>query len=567
MRSTRSPRTLVQQVRRRKSGHEDQGFILILVMVLSMIILSVAAVAIQGSVNNQSVTGSYVNGIQARLASESGINAATASIATSTSASALQCSLTSTSGTWSYATTVTYASSSGTAMACPLSAWPATAHVTSTGTSTKGGSVKMAEDLAITSASTPVTTLNPALNYAVFTPGGVKMSVNATIANGIGANGQEADVVTGDGIDCENGNVIGGNLYSYGTSELSIINNCSIGKGVYANSEIYLDGSPVVNGSVTSYGTGGINIDTTPTVGGNLTTTQGSITMTNSPTIDGNAYAYGTIKYNGTNVTAGSAGINQYIKGLVSYPNTSFAATTMPAEPAFPVIADPTQAQWATSGYTNYVVVSVNGTTVNGTPLTVTNNYGQTSAYTCSNYFAAQYNVGGVSSSPSEFAAMINGATTPTVIDASACPANTTVSPLNGSQTYSLQTNVALVINGISLNGTNTFTSSGSTAHDMSIIVPAPDTGQIYFTNNTSFSTTLSTFLYTEGTFSANSTPSINGQILAGTPNNTSTVDITNSFALTFSNAAATTIPGTTTTTNQGSGSPTVTALRRYLSR
>jgi len=395
------------------------------------------------------------------------------------------------------------------------------------------------------------------------------MSASATIANGLGANGQQADVVVGDGTDCTNGNSIGGNLYSYGTTGLSFNSSCSIGKGLYANSSIYLTNSVQVGGSVTSYGTGGISMDSSPTIGGNMTSTQGSISMSGTPTISGNAYAYGTITYNGQNVSAGAAGSNTYIKGLVSVPNTSFASSTMPTEPTFPVISDPTQAQWATSGYTNYVLVGANGTTVNGVPLTLPSIYTGTApvAVTCSNFFAVNYNVNGVSgASASEFEIIVNGATTPTVIDASAC-SNPSVYPLNGSQTYPLQTNVALVVNGIQFNNTNTFTSSSSTSHDMSIIVPAPDTGQIYFTNNTSFSSTLSTLLYTEGTFSANSTPSINGQILAGTSNNTSTVTITNSFALTFSNAAASTIPGTTTTTNQSTGTPSLAAVRRYVSR
>jgi hypothetical protein len=398
------------------------------------------------------------------------------------------------------------------------------------------------------------------------------MDSGATISNGVGANGQQADVVAGDGFTCQNGNSVGGNLFSYATSPtLNLINNCTIGKGVYANSAIYLDGTPNIGGSVTSYGSGGINIDTTPTVGGNLISTLGSITMTNSPNINGNAYAYGTIKYNGTNIATGAAGTNQYIHGLVSYPNSSYASSTIPAEPSFPTITDPTQALWAASGYTNYVVVGTNSTTVNGTTITQTNNYGQVAQYTCSNFFNVQYNFNGVSSYPSEFATIVNSATSPTVIDASACAnvgssGGTYYNP-GGSQTFSLQTNIALVVNGIELAGTNTFTSSSSTSHDMSIIVPAPDTGQVYFTNGTTFSSTLSTFIYTEGTFKADSTPSINGQILAGTPNNTQSVYITNTFALTYSNTAATTIPGTTTTTTTSTGSPTVTAVRRYVAR
>jgi hypothetical protein len=548
----------------RRADDHEQGYILVMVLVLCLVILSLVGVALNTSVNSASVTSTYDNNIQARLASESGLNAASAAMSSVTSAASLPCSTSSTSGNWSYSTTITYANSSGITLTCPPSAWPASAVLTSTGSATKGGTVKMVQNMVITAPSTPVTTLSPALNYAVMTPGGMNMSVGATVANGL--SGQQADVSVGNGINCTNTNSIAGNLYSYGTGALSFSSGCSIGKGLYANGAIALTNSVNIGGSVTSFGTGGIDLTSTPSIGGNMTSTQGSITMSNSPTIKGNAYAYGTISYNRQVVTAGSAGVNSYIQGLVSFPNNTFASSVItPSQPTFPTITDPTQAQWAASGYTNYIVVGASGTTVNGTPLTVTNNYGQTSAYTCSTFFTAQYNINGVSSSPSEFAAILNTATTPTVIDASAC-SNPNVSSPSGSQTYSLQTDVALLVNGVTLNTTNTFQSSSGTTHNFSLIVPSPATGGITFTNTTTFASTLSTFIYTSGQFSANSTPSINGQVLAGSAS-AGSVTTTNSFSLTFSNAAAQTIPGTTTTTNQSTGTPTLAAVRRYVSR
>ena len=46
-----------------------------------------------------------------------------------------------------------------------------------------------------------------------------------------------------------------------------------------------------------------------------------------------------------------------------------------------------------------------------------------------------------------------------------------------------------------------------------------------------------------------------------------SSVDLTNAYTLTYSNAAATTIPGSTTTTVTGTGTPLVAAVRRYTLR
>ena len=76
--------------------------------------------------------------------------------------------------------------------------------------------------------------------------------------------------------------------------------------------------------------------------------------------------------------------------------------------------------------------------------------------------------------------------------------------------------------------------------------------------------------MYTEGSLQANTTPSMNGQIMvegaAGTYSGSS-VDLTNAYTLTYSNAAATTIPGSTTTTVTGTGTPLVAAVRRYTLR
>jgi Tfp pilus assembly protein PilX len=561
----RVPAPLLARVRARHAvGDRDAGYILVIVMGVSVIILSFAAVAMQSTLTNQSVTATYTNAVQSRLASESGLNAALAADQSVPAASSLTCSSTSppTSppGSWSYSTTMTYASSTGTAMTCPLSAWPATTEITSIGTTPHGAPVAMVEDATITAPSTPTTTLLPALNYAMFTTGQLQLSAGATIQQG--ASGQSPDVVAGSVASCTNSNALAGNLYSYSTSTIDLNSGCTITKGLYAAGPVTMSGGATV-GSVTSYGSGGIALNGGGTVTGIATSTGGNIALAGGSPSIGSAYAYGNITWNSANVSPTNG--SNYI-GFYQANDTALAnSPPMQAEPAFPAISDPTQSQWAGSGYTNYIVVGINGTTVNGVPLTVTNNYGQTSAYTCDNFFAPQYNVGGVSSSPSEFAAIVNGATTPTVIDAPLCPSNYSLYPLGGNQTYSLQTNVALVINGISFSNTNTFTSSSNTSHDFSIIVPAPDTGTVTLSNSSTFSNSLSTFIYTEGSFNANSSPNINGQVLAGL-GASGGANLTNNFALTFSNAASQTIPGTTTITNgAGNGSPTIVGVRRYI--
>jgi hypothetical protein len=551
----------LRRTRRRSFRRGDDGQSLIIVLVMSLIILSVVGVAIQVSVVDGAATGSYVNTVQSRLAAETGINATLAGLASATTPANLVSTLSYTAPSkplWRYVATLTYATATGTALTVPLSVWPATTEITSVGSMKNGASVKMVEDAVITAPTTTTTTLLPAFNYAVFTPGNININSSASI--NVGTAGLSADVVAGAGTSCTNGVSIQGNVYSYATAALDLNSGCSITGGLFASSGVALSGGATVGGSVTSYGTGGIAMNGGGSIGGNATSTGANIALAGgSPSIRGNAYAFGTITWNSAPVS-GSNG-SGLISGITQPGDTALSTQTIAPEPAFPVITDPTQAAWATAGYTNYIVVTAASVTTNGV-VDATNN--------CSTYFTTQYlAANGYAASASPFSLAVNGATTPTVIDASAC-ANPNFNQGTISQTFALQTNVAFLTNGLSLSTSSTWASSSGTSHDLSIIVPAPETGDLYFTSTTTFATSLSTFMYTEGSLQANTTPSINGQIMvqgsAGQYGGSS-IDLTNAYALTFSNAAGTTIPGATTQTVTGTGTPVVTGVRRFTTR
>jgi hypothetical protein len=553
-------RTTTGRRRRRSATHAEGGQSLVVVLAMSLIILSLAGIAIQVTVVDGAATGTYVNTVQSRLAAETGINATLAGITAATTPAGLVNTLSYTATVkplWSYVTTLTYATSTGSALTVPLSVWPATAEITSVGSIRNGASVKMVEDAAITAPTTAVTSLLPAFNDAVFTSGNIDINSSAAIDQGTSGT---ATVVAGNGTSCTNQVSIQGSLYSYATAALNLNSGCSISGGVYASAGVAVYGGATVGGSITSYGTGGIAMGGGGAIGGNAVSTGANIAMSGgSPTIAGNAYAFGTITWDSAPVSStNGSGI---ITGISQPGDTALATQTITPEPAFPVITAPSPAAWVTAGYPNYVLVTAASVTTNG----VAN-----ATYNCSNYFATQYlAANGYAASASGFAVAVNGATTPTVIDASAC-SSPNFQYGSVSQTFALQTNVAFLVNGLQLSTSSTWASSSSTSHDLSIIVPAPDTGDLYFTSATTFASSLSTFMYTEGSLQANTTPSMNGQIMvegaAGTYSGSS-VDLTNAYTLTYSNAAATTIPGSTTTTVTGTGTPLVAAVRRYTLR
>jgi hypothetical protein len=605
MRPARPRPSIVEGFRaRRRQSEDDAGYIIIIVLVIAMIVLSLAAVAMQASMTNDSVTSSYANSVQSHLASETALNVGVSQIAAVTNATPAttdnygnvedssgndlrsqlpsQITVAATPTSPGYTATVAYTWSNplyqqsgapstwtnGSLTNPNAAIWPSTATITALGTAPKGSSVKMIETVGIsppvvsvtntttnttltsatstapaitTTPGTPgtpgTTTLLPGYGAAIFSGGQVSLSGNVSATTSSVTT--PANIVAGNGIVCPNNVTVQGSIYSYSTSDQSLSNNCTITGSLYSVSGVTLSNSVSVGGDLWSYGTDGITLNNTVKVSGNATATKGAITTYAGVNIVGNAAAAGVINYN-----SGSQSWYGTIHGVVAPNNsTGLAGDTMPTEPTFPTLSDPTQAQWQGTEYTNVITVTNAGTFLNGTQTSTTQN--------CSTYFNAQYlAVNNYQASASQFNLDVNAATTPTAIDASACSAPNLYGP-NGTATYTLHTDVAVTLSGLQTSGTNTFTSSSSTTHNLSIIVPSPGTGGITLSNNTTFATSVSTLLYTLGTVSAANASVMNGQILAD-----ASMAGSNNFALTFSSSAALTLPGTTTTTAGTPGSP-----------
>ncbi len=576
----------------RRAASDDGGYILVIVMVISAAVLALAALAIQTSTVNQAVTTSYSNTVQSRLASETGLNVAIAQIGTvvtttptgndlngnvvnasgSLLRSLLPCSLTSAT-TPTYTTAVVYENASATPFAgCPATwptanaAWPALAVVTSTGSYPHGSPLKLVEVLTVVAPTLTVTagqsitlpgttTLLPAFGAAIYSQGAVSLSGNVSATTSVATT--PANIIAGGGVTCPNSVIVQGSIYSYSTSAPgNFANSCAVSGSLYSNAAVSLSNSVSIGGDVWSYASGGITLANSVRVGGNAVATNGSITTYSGTTVVGNANASGAINYNnGTTTWYGT------INGTVTPNNSALSTQTFPVQPAFPTLTDPTQAAWQASEYINYVSVTAAGESINGGVVNP--------AMSCSTYFSAQYlAANNYQASASQFNVDLNAATVPTVIDAPTCSPN--LSGANATATYSLRADVAVVLAGLQTSATNTFASSSATTHNLSVIVPAPQTGTIALSNATTFATSLNTLMYTLGTFTAANASVMHGQVLAA-----SSMAGSNGFALTYSASPAGTIPGASvvtpgqTITTPGTSVPTLGSLspiRRFVS-
>jgi fibronectin-binding autotransporter adhesin len=577
-------RRMADHLATRRQGREapDDGYILVVVIGLSLLMLSLSAVVMTSANNNQAVTTVYQRALQSHLAAETGLNVAvgqlSAAVLTVPSSTdgfgnlvnaqggvlrnllPAGIALTTVGTASRYIAPITYYTSAGVAFvgapstwALTSPTWPASATVTSTGTTTNGASAAMVENLTITAPTASTAPSTPVLlsgyGPALFSLGQVALSGNVQATTNSVTT--PADVVSGAGIVCPNNVVVQGSVYSYSTSDISLANNCSISGGLYGAAGITLSNSVTVGGDTWAYGSDGITLNNSNTIGGNAVAVAGPIIVYTPAVIAGNATAAGAITYN----TGGQSAYGS-IKGLVTPNNAkALSGSTITPEPPFPVFADPAMASWQASEYTNYISVTSAGESINGGAVNASEG--------CSAYFSNQFPAPSYSAAPSQFNLDVNSATTPTVIDAPTCSAPNIYGP-NAVSTFTLHTDVAVVLSGLQTSGTNTFASATTATHNLAFIVPSPQTGAIALANSTTFANTLSVLFYTNGNFSAANASTVRGQVLAA-----NSIQGSNGFALLFSSNAALTLPGTTSSTvgavTAAAGS--LSALRRYVVR
>jgi len=368
--------------------------------------------------------------------------------------------------------------------------------------------------------TTTVSQLLPAFACAIDSAGLVSLATTVNIDPS--AVGAAASLYGGTFPPCTNNTTIAGDVLTTAT-DVNINSSCIIDGNLYANGNISITNSATITGNVYAFG-GTVTLSSTPSIGGSVYAigtggTGGQIDLSNDHVkVGGGLFATWTV-----------SGIdNATIGGPVDAVDTSIGDLVMPSSPPFPAL-DPTVAQLQASGYQ---VIQV-GDTGAGQP-------------SCSAYFGQTY---WPVASPGAFVAAVNSATVPTAIYAPSCTNAVAFNNYNGSPiTFSLPANEVWVVGGFTTNTGANFTSAGNGTHDLSIVVPdagsCPSGGNIDLNNANTFSTSLNVLLYTPCSITTDVRTQLTGQILAG-GGITASASGSSAFTITFSNAAARELPGT----------------------
>lgn len=484
-----------QRVRRladaRRDRDGDAGSVLVVALVISFVVVVATTAALTTSSASVEQTGAFTATTSARLAAESGIQATLVAMENASSSSTLPaCTGPPTSvGSASYTVTVAYSAG------CPLPAQQPqamSASITSTGAA---GSTSVTIQANVTIDNKPV--LPPAYQYAIYAPGGVPMSMYATVDSSDGT--PTASIFSGGGFNCTNGNVIQGDVLIYNQSSFSMSVDCAITGQVSIQGSINMTNTSSI-GSAEAIG-GSIQLQNTSTIPGSAYAVRGSISIGPSATV-GHAYATGSIS-GGTDV----------------HPNDqAIADMSMPPEPSSPnangglnvaALVNSTIPSLEQEGYQYHDYSSSCSTATSGLPALISGAGGTPLVIYAPCYvsFAGKSGQG-----------------------ASSCP--------NGSTTYTLSANVVLIADGIGSYGCNLFTTSGS-HENLAIIVPWDTGAGISLSGVTDFASNVSTLLTAGGDIETPNYSSLTGQIIAGAQ-----VGPTNYFHLTFSNAASAIVPG-----------------------
>ncbi len=534
---------------------------MVMVLAISFLLVGLVAASLAATRSSASISYHYQSNTLARLDAESGIALALYDISTSTSVATLPCSFSPASA--NYSVTVTYDTGSS-PLACTGNELggttaPTAAKILSAGTPSGNGSVEMEDDLLLSSPNV----LQSAYDYAMYSPGYVEMSNDTTVDAGPG--GAPADVYAGSYSYCTNNDIVQGTLIINDWSGTDISVNCQVSGNLIVNGSFSISNNVAVGGSAEAID-GSLTISNDVTIGGNAYSVGGLLQISGGSSgkaiVDGSAFSDGESTSCGGYQASIALCTNQaevlgsaYGSGAI-YANTASSGTVaksvvantpvsgMPTMPVVPqvswsTLSNLTAAQWQGAGYS---VVNIPSTS-------------------CSSYFSDQYlKANNYKASASQLNVALNAATTKTVFYAPSCSVDLGTNVAGGA-IFNLHSDVVLVASTVSEGGSSTtFESSNSQAPNLTIIGTSA-TGGLSFQPGSNYTTTfapsVNVLLFTPGTVSVSGVASMTGQILAGTSITTS-----NDFTLTFSSAAASSLPGTTSV-----GAPQVTSTNEFLKR
>ena len=534
-----------------RSGRDDTGSVLVLVLVVAVLLIAVTTVALNNASASSGETGGYANVTTARLDAESGIQATVLQMKNATSLIDLPGCAPQTAplAYGSYTVSVTYEDATGSALSCPLSgSLPSTMTALVDATGKFGSStVKLLGTVTVTSTPVPL----PAFDYVLYAAG--KMTLDSLEPVNSGSESSFAQVYASQ-LDCRQDNVLSANVQagSGGTGatvsdECAILGTLSVdGASLTMSDQGFVESLDLSGGSFEMEG--GTVAGNAVVSGGDVSFIDGagkaddpfnsSLNNAQPPTVDGNLLTSGTVSSSASGPVVG-----QTCSGSPSCIPSSLG---MPSVPPFPQVTDPGSSGWPSGA--DYLAVP-----------TASSGGGSPTYTSCSSFFTAS----GGGESP--FVAFVNGSTAPvTVVDAPTCD----VSLQGGSpswggcpsnDTFTLQSDVVLFVKSFTDSGCVAFDSgsvSSGSGHRLAVVVPSPGTGDIVLAPTTEFDPNLQVLLYTPGSVTYECAPSssdgptpMTGQVVAGqdiaTYYGPSTLydPATAGCPLTYSNQAASIVP------------------------
>src|SRR3954454_13798581 len=317
--SVRSMHTLF-----RRNWRDDEGIAIVKAMGIIMVVAILAVTMVSYVLYTTKASGHQRQRDTALASAEAGIDATYVTLQASgislpcTNTSPITAGIANSPDTGTYNVAITYTYSDGTNGACPTTdgKTPVSALIRSTGSVTSPVPDQVTPTRVMEAFVNLIPVRSNGFNKAIFANGNLSVD-NQTNVNG--QNGSDADVYTNNTFNCNNNETFHGSIYAQQGATFS--NSCSIDGKVWTKL-----------GISSSTGTNG-------TIGGDVLSSQGNISLSAGPTIAGKLQAFGTI----ANAACPAR----------CYPGAKLADP--PYQP-FPIIRDDstTQTDWVNHGYTVY---------------------------------------------------------------------------------------------------------------------------------------------------------------------------------------------------------------------
>jgi hypothetical protein len=313
---------------------DEEGVAMITAILVSVIVISLSAVAIQLALHNVGTSAYDRKRVQAVAAAEAGIDATMEQLQTAQAQSNgtlnLPCSYVPGSALAfqstpislqmapgaQYQVAVGFVDQNGAGLSCTSvqsgAVTPSSAYITSTGVATATSS-----SIAVSRTLYTQVTLIPNTGFtqALFSNGQFSSQNQFTIT---GYNSNNGNIYTNGDFVCNNNSTVYGSVYAQGGATIG--SSCTMAQDLWTGSSI--------------------SMSNTAEVKGNLTSSTGGLTLQNSAKIDGNVKVNGTCTDNGTACAAPSS----YIGGTLA----TGSASPLPPKYPFPAL------EWATGSPSDF---------------------------------------------------------------------------------------------------------------------------------------------------------------------------------------------------------------------